>query len=108
MALQKLSYKEARPQMKPGDVIAFGGKGHFSEIIKFAKIYLPLTLVISMAVSAGCAPESEEPLELIGLKTDGSLPTPEQMKRLQRWRRIVATCSRKLTSTLLRSLAAWC
>lgn len=36
MALQKISYKEARPQMKPGDVIAFGGKGHFSEIIKFA------------------------------------------------------------------------
>lgn len=25
-----------RSRMKPGDVIAFGGKGHFSEIIKFA------------------------------------------------------------------------
>ncbi len=36
MALQKISYEEARPRMKPGDVIAFGGKGHFSEIIKFA------------------------------------------------------------------------
>jgi hypothetical protein len=36
MAMQQLSYKEARPLMKPGDVIAFGGKGHLSEIIKFA------------------------------------------------------------------------
>jgi hypothetical protein len=36
MAMKQISYKEARPQMKPGDVIAFGGKGHFSEIIKFA------------------------------------------------------------------------
>lgn len=30
------SYEIARPFMKPGDVIAFGGKGHFSEIIKMA------------------------------------------------------------------------
>ena len=27
-------YSEVRDQMLPGDVIAFGGKGHFSEIIK--------------------------------------------------------------------------
>jgi hypothetical protein len=36
MAMKQLSYEEARPQMKPGDVIAFSGKGHLSEIIKFA------------------------------------------------------------------------
>ena len=29
-------YSKVRNQMRPGDVIAFGGKGHFSEIIKFA------------------------------------------------------------------------
>lgn len=29
-------YEQARAEMKPGDVIAFGGKGHFSEIIKLA------------------------------------------------------------------------
>ncbi len=29
-------YDEVRRHMRPGDVIAFGGKGHFSEIIKFA------------------------------------------------------------------------
>lgn len=29
-------YSNVRNQMRPGDVIAFGGKGHFSEIIKFA------------------------------------------------------------------------
>lgn len=38
MTMQRLSYAEARPPMKPGDVIAFGGKGHFSEIIKFATL----------------------------------------------------------------------
>jgi hypothetical protein len=27
-------YKDARPMMKPGDVIAFGGKGRFSQLIK--------------------------------------------------------------------------
>jgi hypothetical protein len=27
---------DARFMMKPGDVIAFGGKGHFSKLIKFA------------------------------------------------------------------------
>lgn len=31
-----IQYSEARAMMKPGDVIAFGGKGHFSEVIKFA------------------------------------------------------------------------
>ncbi len=36
MAVNTLSYDDARPRMKPGDVIAFGGKGNFSEIIKFA------------------------------------------------------------------------
>ncbi len=36
MAMIKSDYHEIREQMKPGDVIAFGGKGHFSEIIKFA------------------------------------------------------------------------
>jgi len=38
MSMQRLSYAEARPHMQPGDVIAFGGKGHFSEIIKFATL----------------------------------------------------------------------
>jgi len=36
MALKVLSYAEARHEMLPGDVIAFGGKGQFSEIIKLA------------------------------------------------------------------------
>lgn len=36
MAGTRMSYREARSKMKPGDVIAFGGKGEFSEIIKFA------------------------------------------------------------------------
>jgi hypothetical protein len=36
MKTKKISYEEARPMMKAGDVIAFGGKGHFSEIIKLA------------------------------------------------------------------------
>ncbi len=36
MSMETITYQKARPQMKPGDVIAFGGKGHFSEIIKFA------------------------------------------------------------------------
>lgn len=36
MSVEQISYSEARELMKPGDVIAFGGKGHFSEIIKFA------------------------------------------------------------------------
>ena len=36
MAIEQISYEDARPKMKAGDVIAFGGKGHFSEIIKFA------------------------------------------------------------------------
>ena len=38
MAMKRLSYREARPRMKPGDVIAFGGKGHLSEIIKLATL----------------------------------------------------------------------
>ena len=32
--MERISYSVARPRMKPGDVIAFSGKGHFSEIIK--------------------------------------------------------------------------
>ena len=36
MSVEQISYSDARKLMKPGDVIAFGGKGHFSEIIKFA------------------------------------------------------------------------
>ncbi|MDJ0889035.1 MAG: hypothetical protein QNI89_17150 [Desulfobacterales bacterium] len=36
MSAVKIEYDEARAKMQPGDVIAFGGKGHFSEIIKFA------------------------------------------------------------------------
>lgn len=36
MSAQQIAYEEARKIMQPGDVIAFGGKGHFSEIIKFA------------------------------------------------------------------------
>jgi len=36
MPLQQISYEEARELMQPGDVIAFGGKGNFSEIIKMA------------------------------------------------------------------------
>lgn len=38
MAEKTITYDEARKLMKPGDVIAFGGKGHFSEIIKFATL----------------------------------------------------------------------
>ncbi|MCP3866917.1 MAG: hypothetical protein GY703_02235 [Gammaproteobacteria bacterium] len=36
MHLEQIAYPDARNRMKPGDVVAFGGKGHFSEIIKFA------------------------------------------------------------------------
>jgi ASC-1-like (ASCH) protein len=36
MTVEQIFYDEARKQMKPGDVIALGGKGNFSEIIKFA------------------------------------------------------------------------
>ncbi|MGI0117575.1 hypothetical protein [Zooshikella sp. RANM57] len=36
MPMKQIFYEDARPLMQPGDVIAFGGKGHFSEIIKFA------------------------------------------------------------------------
>lgn len=36
MPVEQKSYDEVRIDMKPGDVIAFGGKGHLSEIIKFA------------------------------------------------------------------------
>lgn len=36
MAVKPILYEEARKQMKAGDVIAFSGKGDFSEIIKWA------------------------------------------------------------------------
>lgn len=36
MTLERMAYQDARSIMKPGDVIAFGGKGHFSDLIKFA------------------------------------------------------------------------
>lgn len=36
MALQTVTYEEARNNMKAGDVMAFSGKGEFSEIIKWA------------------------------------------------------------------------
>jgi hypothetical protein len=36
MSVEQIKYEDARKLMQPGDVIAFGGKGHFSEIIKFA------------------------------------------------------------------------
>ncbi len=36
MPVKQISYDDARPMMQPGDVIAFGGKGQFSELIKFA------------------------------------------------------------------------
>ena len=36
MSAKKTTYEEARKHMRPGDVIAFGGKGHFSELIKFS------------------------------------------------------------------------
>ncbi len=32
----QISYDKVRERMRPGDVIAFGGKGHSSDIIKFA------------------------------------------------------------------------
>lgn len=38
MPLQAISYEDARRMMQPGDVLAFGGKGHFSEIIKMATL----------------------------------------------------------------------
>ena len=36
MALQTIKYEEARNRMRAGDVIAFSGKGEFSDIIKWA------------------------------------------------------------------------
>jgi hypothetical protein len=36
MARIKSKYEDVRKKMQPGDVIAFGGKGNFSEIIKWA------------------------------------------------------------------------
>jgi cell wall-associated NlpC family hydrolase len=36
MPRQNMPYLDARNKMRPGDVIAFSGKGNFSEIIKWA------------------------------------------------------------------------
>lgn len=36
MTIESTSYAEIRGEMKPGDVLAFGGKGNFSDLIKFA------------------------------------------------------------------------
>jgi hypothetical protein len=36
MSLSKSIYQNVRDQMQPGDVIAFSGKGQFSEVIKWA------------------------------------------------------------------------
>lgn len=36
MTWNSILYQDARPQMKAGDMIAFSGKGNFSEIIKWA------------------------------------------------------------------------
>jgi hypothetical protein len=36
MGWKSILYQDARPQMKAGDVIAFSGKGNFSDIIKWA------------------------------------------------------------------------
>lgn len=36
MGWKSILYQDARPKMKAGDIIAFSGKGNFSEIIKWA------------------------------------------------------------------------
>jgi len=36
MGWKRAKYDDVRSKMKPGDVIAFGGKGNFSELIKWA------------------------------------------------------------------------
>jgi hypothetical protein len=36
MSWKKMGYADARGQMQPGDIIAFGGKSHFSNLIKWA------------------------------------------------------------------------
>lgn len=35
MTCEKISYQDARKNMKPGDVVAFGGSSAFSKLIKF-------------------------------------------------------------------------
>jgi hypothetical protein len=47
MSIKTILYQEARMQMKAGDVIAFSGKGDFSEIIKGPLGPQYLTLVLS-------------------------------------------------------------
>ena len=36
MQLKMKDYWQIRKEVKPGDIIAFGGKGNFSELIKWA------------------------------------------------------------------------
>lgn len=36
MTVEMVDYADIRGEMKPGDVLAFGGKGNFSDLIKFA------------------------------------------------------------------------
>jgi len=36
MQLKRKDYWQIRKEVKPGDIIAFGGKGNFSELIKWA------------------------------------------------------------------------
>lgn len=36
MGWKSVLYQDARPKMKAGDLIAFSGKGNFSEMIKWA------------------------------------------------------------------------
>lgn len=36
MAYKQVTYGDVRPEMQPGDIIAFSGKGYFSEIIKWS------------------------------------------------------------------------
>jgi hypothetical protein len=35
MALKMKDYSQIRTEVKPGDIIAFGGKGNFSQLIKW-------------------------------------------------------------------------
>ena len=36
MAMQTAEYRDVRHLMQPGDILAFGGKGNFSELIKWS------------------------------------------------------------------------
>lgn len=53
MSIKPILYQDARKQMKAGDVIAFSGKGDFSEIII-------LNLISILTILKGLKVESEE------------------------------------------------